>query len=118
MNASLVFLMRATCPVHLSPELIALIIILKLYFHLYPCLPNGSFYSRFPSYQSRDSSVGIALGYRQDDRGFRVRFPAGARNFSLRHRVQNSSEAHPSFYPMGTRALSLGVKRLGREANH
>jgi hypothetical protein len=30
---------------------------------------------------SSDSSVGIALGYRLDDRGSRVRFPAGAGNF-------------------------------------
>jgi hypothetical protein len=37
--------------------------------------------------ESRDSSVGIALGYELDDRGSRVRFPAGAENFSLHHRV-------------------------------
>jgi hypothetical protein len=36
---------------------------------------------------SRDSSVGVALGYGLDDRGSRVRFPAGAGNFSLHHRV-------------------------------
>jgi hypothetical protein len=52
---------------------------------------------------SRDSSVGIALGYGLDDRGSRVQFPAGAGNFSLHHRVQNGSEAHPASYPMGTR---------------
>jgi hypothetical protein len=39
--------------------------------------------------KSRDSSVGIALFYGLDDRGFRVRFPAGAGNFSFHHRVQN-----------------------------
>jgi hypothetical protein len=38
-------------------------------------------------YRNRDSSVGIALGYELDERGSRVRFPAGARNFSLHHRV-------------------------------
>jgi hypothetical protein len=38
---------------------------------------------------SRDSSVGIALGYGLDDWGPRVRFPTGAGNFSLHHRVQN-----------------------------
>jgi hypothetical protein len=37
-----------------------------------------------------------------DDRGSRVRFPAGAGNFSLHHRVQNGSEAHLAAYPMGT----------------
>jgi hypothetical protein len=52
--------------------------------------------------KSRDSSVGIALGYRLDDRGSRVRFPVGAGNFSLHHRVQTGSGAHPASYPMGT----------------
>jgi hypothetical protein len=41
-----------------------------------------------------------------------VWFPA-VRNFSLRHRVQTGSEAHPASYLMDT-----GVKRLGREAGH
>jgi hypothetical protein len=68
---------------------------------------------------SHDSSVGIALGYGLDNRGSRVRFPAGAGIFSLHHRVQNGSGAHPASYPMGTRGgLSLGVKRAGREADH
>jgi hypothetical protein len=62
-------------------------------------------------------SVSIVLGYELDDRGSRVRFPAGAANFSLHHRVQKVSGAHPASYPMGTRALSLGVKRPGREAD-
>jgi hypothetical protein len=52
---------------------------------------------------SCDSSVGIALGYGLDDRGSRVRFPVGAGNYSLHHRVQNGSGAHPSSYPMDTR---------------
>jgi hypothetical protein len=53
--------------------------------------------------QSRDSSVGIALGYGLDDRGSRFRFPAGAGNFSPHHRVQNGSGAHPASYPVGTK---------------
>jgi hypothetical protein len=68
--------------------------------------------------QSRDSSVGIALGYGLDDRGPRVRFPAGAGNFSLHHRVQNGSGAHPFSYPMDTRGSFPGVKRPGHEADH
>jgi hypothetical protein len=60
--------------------------------------------------RSRDSSVGIALGYGLDDRGSRVRFPAGDGNFSLHHRVQTSSGAHPASYPVGTGAVSLRVK--------
>jgi hypothetical protein len=53
---------------------------------------------------SRDSSVGIALGYGLDDRGSMVRFQAGAGNFSLHHRVKNGSGAHPASYPTGTGA--------------
>jgi hypothetical protein len=59
---------------------------------------------------SRDSSVGIALGYGLNDRGFRVRFPAGAGNFSLQHRVQNGSGAHPASYPVRTRGSFAGGK--------
>jgi hypothetical protein len=63
--------------------------------------------------KSRDSSVGIALGYGLDDRGSRVRFPAGAGNFSLHHRVHNDSGAHPDSYPMGTRGSFSGGKAAG-----
>jgi hypothetical protein len=56
--------------------------------------------------KSRDSSVGIALGYGLD---YRSSIPGGAGNFSLHHRVQNDSESG---------ALSLGVKRQVREADH
>jgi hypothetical protein len=68
--------------------------------------------------KSCDSSVGIALGYGPDDRGSRVRFPAEAGNFSLHHLVQNGSgpTQPPIQWVPGT--LSLGVKRLGREADH
>jgi hypothetical protein len=52
--------------------------------------------------KNHDSSVGIALGYGLDDRGSRVRVLVGAGNFSLHHRVQNGSGAHPASYPMGT----------------
>jgi hypothetical protein len=61
---------------------------------------------------SCDSSVGIALGYGLDDRGSRVRFPAGAGNFSIQHRVQNGSGAHPA-YQMCTRGSFLGGKAAG-----
>jgi hypothetical protein len=68
--------------------------------------------------KSRDSSVGIALGYRLDDRGSRVAFPEGAGNFSLHHRVQNGSGVHPASYPVATRGSFLEVKRSGHEADH
>jgi hypothetical protein len=60
--------------------------------------------------ESRDSSVGIALGYGLDDRGYGIRFPAGAGNFSLSHSVQNGSGAHPASYPMGTTGSFPGGK--------
>jgi hypothetical protein len=60
-----------------------------------------------------DSSVGIALGCGLDYRGSRVRFPAGAGNFSLHHRVQNGSGAHPASYPIGTRGSFPGGKAAG-----
>jgi hypothetical protein len=55
--------------------------------------------------KSRDSSVGIALGYGLDGRGSRVRFPAGAGNFSLHHRVHSGSGTHPTSYAIGTGGL-------------
>jgi hypothetical protein len=70
------------------------------------------------TFKSRDSSVGTALRYGLDDRSSRVRFPAGAGNFSLHHRVQNGFGAHPASYPVGTTGSSLGVEWLGREADH
>jgi hypothetical protein len=78
----------------------------------------GAFYNEIKStlilfLVSRDSSVGIALGYGLDDRGSRVRFPARAGNFSLHHRVQNGSGAHPASYPMGTRGSFPGGKAAG-----
>jgi hypothetical protein len=63
--------------------------------------------------KSRDSSVGIALSYGLDDRDSRVRFPALAGNFSLHHRVQNGSGAHPASYPLGTRGSFPGGKAAG-----
>jgi hypothetical protein len=82
------------------------------------CLSKHSSSPQPSAGESRDRSVDIALGYGLDDRGSGVRFPAGARNFSLHHRVQNGSEAHPASYPTGTRGSFLGVKRPGREADH
>jgi hypothetical protein len=79
---------------------------------------NGENYSMrisviLPSSKSRDSSVGIALGYGLVDWGSRFRFPAGAGNFSLHHRVQNGSGTHLTFYPMGTRGSFPGGKAAG-----
>jgi hypothetical protein len=47
-----------------------------------------------------------------------VRVPAGAGNFSLHHRLQTGSGAHPTSYPTDTRISFSGVKWSGREAYH
>jgi hypothetical protein len=60
--------------------------------------------------RGKSSSVGIALRYWLDDKGSRVPLPAGAGNFSLHHRVQNGSGAHPASHPMGTKGSFPGGK--------
>jgi hypothetical protein len=75
---------------------------------------NKALYSGSTKFEySRDSSVGIALGYGLENRDSRVRFLTGAGNFSLHHRVQNGSGVHPASYPMGTRGSSPGDKAAG-----
>jgi hypothetical protein len=81
---------------------------MRLFFQL--LLRQSTFVSPQIKNESRDSSVGIALGYGLDDRGSRVRFPAGAGNFSLHHRVHNGFGAHPASYPVGTRGSFPGGK--------
>jgi hypothetical protein len=53
------------------------------------------------------------LGYELNDRGSRFRFSAVAGNFSLYHRFQNCSVAHPASYPVGTRGSFPGGKAAG-----
>jgi hypothetical protein len=79
-----------------------------------------AFYFSYQFYdeKSRDCSVGISLGYGLDDWSSRVRFPAGAGNYSPHHCVQNSSGAHPASYQMGIRGPFPGVKRPESEADH
>jgi hypothetical protein len=50
-------------------------------------------------------------GFGFNARGSRVRFPAGAGNFSRHHRcVHNGSGAHPTSYPIGTGVSFSGGK--------
>jgi hypothetical protein len=42
-----------------------------------------------------------------------LEFFVGAGNFSLHHRVQNGSGAHPASYPMGIRGYFPGGKAAG-----
>jgi hypothetical protein len=67
---------------------------------------------------SRDSAVGIATGYRLDDRGIEVRVPVGSRIFSSPHR-SHRLWGPPSFLYNGYWGLfPPGVKQQGREADH
>jgi hypothetical protein len=54
-----------------------------------------------------------SLLYRLDDRGSKFRFPAGAGDFSLHHRIQNGSGAHLASYPMDIEGSFLGGKEAG-----
>jgi hypothetical protein len=65
---------------------------------------------------SRDSAVSIATGYGLDDRGVGVRVPVRSRIFSMSSRSALESTQLPIQCVPG--ALSPGVKRQGREANH
>jgi hypothetical protein len=61
-------------------------------------LSNSYYISLHEKLKSRHGSVGTATDYGLDERMFGVRFPAGAGNFSLPHRVQAGSGAHPTSY--------------------
>jgi hypothetical protein len=66
---------------------------------------------------NRDSAVGIATGYGLDDQGVGVRVPVGSRIFfSKSSRLALGSTQPPIQWVPG--ALSPGVKRPGREADH
>jgi hypothetical protein len=52
-----------------------------------------------------------------DDRGIRIRFPAG-REFSLLHTVKTGCGAHPNSYPVGTGGSPGGDNGPGLEAIH
>jgi hypothetical protein len=100
-----------TCCMNLGYKYITILVPKSRMRGAIPPLPNTSSHrgtllsNAYGCMGSRDRSVGIALGYGLNDRGSRVRSPAG--NFSL-HRVQNGSGAHPASYLTGTRGSFLG----------
>jgi hypothetical protein len=69
-------------------------------------------------HESRDSSVGIGTGYGLDDQGGGSSSPSRVRNFhfAISSRPALGSTQPPIKWVPG--ALSLGVKRQGREADH
>jgi hypothetical protein len=74
--------------------------------------------STLTTVKSRDSSVGIALGYGLDDRGSRVqsRRGLGIFHFTTASRTVLRPTQPPIQWILG--AISLGVKRPVREADH
>jgi hypothetical protein len=68
------------------------------------------------SYRSRGSVVGTATGYGLNDRVVGVRVPVGSRIFSISSRPTLGSTQPPVQWVPG--ALSPGVNRPGREADH
>jgi hypothetical protein len=65
---------------------------------------------------SRDCAVDIATAYGLDDGGVRVRFPIRSRLYSMSSRPALGPTQRPIQWVPG--APSLGVKRLGRNADH
>jgi hypothetical protein len=73
---------------------------------------------RYRQEKSPDSSVGIALGYGLDGRGSRVRSPTGLGIFLFT--TASKTALGPTQPPIQwvPGALSLGIERPGREADH
>jgi len=69
-----------------------------------------------PSHMSRDSSAVLALNYELDDRNFEIRRGLGMFLFTTVSRQALGPTQTPIQWLPG--ALSLGVKRSGREADH
>jgi hypothetical protein len=90
---------------------------LPTHLHLVPKSKNAWSYPSTSTIRLHGVVLSWAQGqlylYGLDDRGSRVRFPAGAGNFSLHHRVQHGSEAHPASYPTGTGGSFAGGKATG-----
>jgi hypothetical protein len=66
--------------------------------------------------RNRVSAVGIETGYGLENRGVGVRVPVGSRIFSTSSRLALRPTQPPIQWVTG--ALSQGVKRLAREADH
>jgi hypothetical protein len=68
---------------------------------------------------NRGSLVSIVSACGLDDRAMKVRYPAGAEDFSSSLCVQTGSGTHPAFCTMGTEGPFPGGNALpGRNADH
>jgi hypothetical protein len=79
-----------------------------------PCKLTQTHFSYLPD--SPDSAVGIAAGYELDDRDVGIRVPSGSIFLFMPSRPALGPTQPPIQWVPG--ALSLGVKRPGREAHH
>jgi hypothetical protein len=68
---------------------------------IFPYMPRSEV--RIPQWYT----IGLQAGWSV------VQVPAGAGNFSLHHRVQTDSEAHPASYPVGKRGCFPRGKAAG-----
>jgi hypothetical protein len=68
--------------------------------------------------KSRDSSVGIALGYELDDRSSRVRFQGRMGIFLFITAFRTALRPTQPLIQGVAGAISLEVKRSGRETDH
>jgi hypothetical protein len=68
----------------------------------------------------KNNRVAIAQSVKRRATGWTagVRFTTEERDFALFHSVLTRAGAHPAFYPMGTGALSSGVKQPRLQADH
>jgi hypothetical protein len=76
------------------------------------------YYYYYYYYRSRDSSVGIATAYGLDDREVTVPVPLGSRIVSSPQRPDRPWGPTQPTIIRKPGALSPGVKRQGRDANH
>jgi hypothetical protein len=101
--------------VHLSVLVSMILNVISFSFHFMKLISFSLLY--FKSWDTK--SVGIALGYGLNDRDSRVPFPAGGVGiflFTTASRTALGPTQPPIQWIPWT--LSLGVKRLGREADH
>jgi len=95
---------RLTTHLYLAPKLrmhrAIPFLFLYVFMPWYLVKSKDNFFSTLQKYVT--CKINDQVSYRLDDRGSRVQFLAGVRNFSLNHCIQNGSEAHSASYPMGT----------------
>jgi hypothetical protein len=86
-----------------------------LRFNLFWIISNGCFSLKTLTHYNRDSVVGMPTTLRPE--GSQVPTPAQG-SLPSSSKVYTDLRAHPTSYSMGNGALSLAIRRSGREADH